>query len=71
MILPTQQDIDHRHEEDHHDQGESYQQPKWSWEEWEWLSVYGVKGVSHLGPKFHFLVRNRSNTILGLDLVLV
>ena len=26
--------------------------------------AHGVKKVSHLGPKYHILVKNRSNTIL-------
>ena len=53
---------DQGHEVVHHDQGEGYQQPK-SFGNGSGSVSQGVKEVSHLGPKFHILVRSRSNTI--------
>ena len=44
------------------DQGQDYQQPK-SFRSGSGSVPQGVKEVSHLGPKFLILVKNRSNTI--------
>ena len=64
--LPGRQQ-DQENEVVHHYQGEGYQQPKSFWS--GSVSVpQGFKEVSHLGPKFHILFRNRSNIILGLEL---
>ena len=46
----------------HHDQREGYQQPN-SFRNRSGSVPQGVKEVSHLGPKFHVLVRSSSNTI--------
>ena len=45
-----------------HDQREGFQQPN-SFRNRSGSVPQGVKEVSHLGPKFHVLVRSSSNTI--------
>ena len=59
-ILPGRHQ-DQGHEAVHHVQGEGYQHPK-SFKSGNSVPQ-GVKEVSQLGPKFHILFRNRSNTI--------